>query len=141
MGDANNCGQFKNCADGRGFIFDCPEGLAFNEETYRCDWPDQVKSCDAEAYLGFSCPPAAKGIFGQEEYRSFRSPNDCQRYFVCVDHRPRLNNCGEGRAFNEITNECDGAENVTGCAGPSQYQKVEPTQLNYDQRSNYKFRG
>lgn len=48
MGDSRNCGQFKNCAAGRAFIFDCPEGLAFNAETYRCDWPDQVASCDAE---------------------------------------------------------------------------------------------
>jgi len=30
VGDQNNCGQFKNCVDGRGFIFDCPEGLAWN---------------------------------------------------------------------------------------------------------------
>lgn len=48
MGDATSCGQFKNCVDGRGFIFDCPEGLAFNGDTYRCDWPDQVTTCDAE---------------------------------------------------------------------------------------------
>lgn len=37
-----------NCVEGRGFTFDCPEGLAFNEESYRCDWPDQVPSCDPE---------------------------------------------------------------------------------------------
>lgn len=48
VGDEVNCGQFKNCVDGRGFIFDCPEGLAFNDETYRCDWPDQVSTCNAE---------------------------------------------------------------------------------------------
>lgn len=48
VGDHQNCGQFMNCADGRGYIFDCPEGLAFNPESYRCDWPDQVPDCDAE---------------------------------------------------------------------------------------------
>ncbi|XP_019875627.2 protein obstructor-E [Aethina tumida] len=137
MGDANSCGQFKNCVDGRGFIFDCPEGLAFNEETYRCDWPDQVKSCDPEAYLGFSCPPAPKSFFGQEEYRFFRSPSDCQRYFVCVEGRPRLYNCGEGRAFNDLTNECDGIENVTGCVGANYNSnfKTTPVQLN---NNNYR---
>jgi hypothetical protein len=36
------------CVDGRGYVFDCPEGLAFNQDTYRCDWPDEVESCDAE---------------------------------------------------------------------------------------------
>lgn len=55
MGDARSCGQFKNCVDGRAFIFDCPEGLAFNADTYRCDWPDQVASCDAEGtYFKYS---------------------------------------------------------------------------------------
>lgn len=37
-----------NCVEGRGYTFDCPEGLAFNDESYRCDWPDQVPSCDPE---------------------------------------------------------------------------------------------
>ncbi|XP_012254255.2 protein obstructor-E-like [Athalia rosae] len=118
VGDRVNCGQFMNCADGRGYIFDCPEGLAFNAETYRCDWPDQVNDCDAEAFLGFSCPPAGEGIFRQGEIRSYRSPRDCQRYYVCVDNRPRLQNCGEGYAFSETINACDAAENVTGCEPP-----------------------
>lgn len=48
MSDSRNCGQFINCAFGDGYIFNCPEGLAFNERTYKCDWPDQVESCDAE---------------------------------------------------------------------------------------------
>lgn len=48
LGDANNCGQFMNCAEGRGYTFDCPEGLAYNGDTYRCDWPDQVESCNSE---------------------------------------------------------------------------------------------
>ncbi|XP_017774814.1 PREDICTED: chondroitin proteoglycan 2-like [Nicrophorus vespilloides] len=115
LGDATHCGQFKNCAAGRGYTFDCPEGLAFNSQSYRCDWPDQVPDCDAEAFLGFSCPPVAKG-FLSEEYRYFRSPNDCQRYFVCVSGKPRMYNCGEGLAYNELSRECDGIENVTGCA-------------------------
>lgn len=122
MGDQENCGKFKNCVDGRGYIFDCPEGLAFNEESYRCDWPDKVPSCNAEAYLGFTCPPDARTLglgLGQEEYRYFRSPHDCQRYYICIEGRPRLYNCGEGQAFNELINSCDGVENVTGCAQPS----------------------
>lgn len=65
--------------------------------------------------MGFSCPPEAKSL-GEEEYRFFRSPSDCQRYFICINAKPRLYNCGEGYAFNDIINACDGVENVTGCA-------------------------
>ncbi|KAG5888109.1 hypothetical protein JTB14_023403 [Gonioctena quinquepunctata] len=139
MGDEQNCGQFKNCVDGHAFVFDCPEGLAFNGDSYRCDWPDQVPTCDSEAYLGFTCPQDGRTFgLGQEENRFFRSPRDCQRYFICIENRPRLYNCGEGRAFNDLTNTCDGIENVTGCAVP-QYQEDRkfgpstslPVQSNY----------
>ncbi|CAG9769596.1 unnamed protein product [Ceutorhynchus assimilis] len=130
IGDQNNCGKFKNCVDGRGFEFDCPEGLAWNSETYRCDWPDQVSDCDAEAYLGFTCPPDARQFgLGPEEYRFFRSPQDCQRYFICIESKPRLYNCGEGLAFNDLINACDDVENVTGCAGLTSEFRGAPTKL------------
>ncbi|XP_022912166.2 protein obstructor-E-like [Onthophagus taurus] len=129
IGDEANCGQFKNCVAGRAFTFDCPEGLAFNEESYRCDWPDQVQSCNAEAFLGFTCPPEAK-TFAPSEYKYFRSPNDCQRYFICIENKPRLYNCGEGQAFNDLTNSCDGIENVTGCL-PQYNQNYDQSRRNF----------
>ncbi|XP_034943923.1 protein obstructor-E-like [Chelonus insularis] len=123
IGDEANCGQFINCADGVGHLFNCPEGLAFNSETYRCDWPDQVPDCNVEAFLKFTCPNPAEGdnqyqLFYSES-RFFRNPNDCQQYFICINGHPRLQNCGEGNAFNELINACDSAENVTGCSQPS----------------------
>ncbi|KAJ9586642.1 hypothetical protein L9F63_019744, partial [Diploptera punctata] len=114
LGDSRNCGQFTNCVDGRGYVFDCPEGLAFNQDTYRCDWPDQVESCDAEAFLGFTCPDVPPE-FG-DEYRFYRHPANCQKYFICISGRPRLYSCGEGYAFNDEFGGCDGVENVTGCS-------------------------
>ncbi|XP_059612841.1 protein obstructor-E-like [Phlebotomus argentipes] len=153
LGDASHCGQFMNCVDGRGFTFDCPEGLAFNKDTYRCDWPDQVPDCDAEAFLGFSCPAPPPG-FGPEETRFYRSPHDCQRYFICLDGRPRLHSCGEGNAFNDLTNACDGIENVTSCYNPSTYRQAQPVAIqptrrptsrpalqpvNFDPRGSFRF--
>uniref|UniRef100_A0A1B0D1P0 Chitin-binding type-2 domain-containing protein n=1 Tax=Phlebotomus papatasi TaxID=29031 RepID=A0A1B0D1P0_PHLPP len=145
LGDASHCGQFMNCVNGRGFTFDCPEGLAFNRETYRCDWPDEVPDCDAETFLGFSCPtqPRADG-FGSEETRFYPSPHDCQRYFSCINGRPRLHSCGEGNAFNDLTNSCDGIENVTSCHTQSAYRKIQPvviqsTPTPFPQRTNTPF--
>lgn len=132
--DPADCGRFLNCVEGRGYEFDCPEGLAFNGDLYRCDWPDQVDSCDAERFLGFACPqeadPKAFGL-GEGEYRYYRSAADCQRYFICVNQKPRAYNCGEGRAFNDLINACDGIENVTGCA-PDRlpaYERAGPVDL------------
>lgn len=118
VGDREHCGQFMNCADGRAYIFDCPEGLAFNAESYRCDWPDQVPDCDAEAFLGFRCPEVTENSFLGDAIRFYRSDTDCQRYYICVNGRPRLQNCGEGNAFNDLISACDAAENVTGCEPP-----------------------
>lgn len=48
IGDRANCGQWMNCVNGKSFVFECPEGLAWNSDSYRCDWPDEVEDCDAE---------------------------------------------------------------------------------------------
>lgn len=135
LGDASNCGKFMNCASGVGFEFECPEGLAYNKETYRCDWPDQVADCNAEAYLGFTCPQIQKSPeLGDEEIRSYPSPHDCQRYYVCIKNKPRLLNCGEERAFNPETSACDGVENVTSCASAPPKSKIQQVQLPAESR-------
>lgn len=141
---AAECGQFTNCVDGRSFTFDCPEGLAFSVDTYRCDWPDMVPDCDAEAFLGFRCPQEnVDPFFGQQEFTYFRSPVDCQRYYMCINSKPRLFNCGIGNAYNDLTSTCDGIENVTYCT-PDVIQrsafKAEPIQGYQDKQltSNYK---
>ncbi|XP_058819201.1 protein obstructor-E [Topomyia yanbarensis] len=114
VGDRSHCGQFMNCDNGVGYVLDCPYGLAFNSATYQCDWPDLVEDCDADAFLGFKCPPQADGLIAP--IRFYRAPDNCQKYFICVDDRPRVNLCAPDYAFNELTNACDGIENVTGCA-------------------------
>lgn len=135
MGDASNCGKFKNCASGVAFEFECPEGLAYNKDTYRCDWPDQVADCNVEAYLGFTCPQIQKSAeLGDEETRSYPSPHDCYHYYVCIKNKPRLLNCGEERAFNPETSACDGAENVTSCASAPSRPKIQQIELPAESR-------
>lgn len=121
-----------NCVNGRGFMFDCPEGLAFSQETYRCEWPDQVSDCDAEAFVGFTCPPEAR----TEEVNHFsfyRHTGDCQVYYICLENRPRMYRCGEGKLFNDLTNQCDGAENVTTC-GSAGFRAATPKQVPIQQQ-------
>ncbi|XP_017474692.1 PREDICTED: peritrophin-1 isoform X1 [Rhagoletis zephyria] len=122
MGDSRNCGKFKNCASGRGFVLDCPDGLAWNKDTYKCDWPDQVPDCDAEAFLGFKCPPpkpSPKGQFigePEQEYDFYPSSDNCQVYFICIEGRPRRIACDEASAFNPETKSCDDIDNVPNCS-------------------------
>lgn len=66
------------------------------------------------AFLGFRCPEVKESPFLGGEIRFYRSTHDCQHYYICVNGHPRLLNCGEGNAFNELIDACDAAENVTG---------------------------
>lgn len=122
-GDPTKCGRYRNCAHGVATLTKCPEGLAFNVDTYQCDWPDQVADCDSEAYLGFTCP-SVDSIGGPEssvdvspegELRYFRHPDSCKKYFVCVNGHPRLYNCGKYLAFNIETKGCDFYTKVPEC--------------------------
>ncbi|XP_055905126.1 protein obstructor-E isoform X2 [Eupeodes corollae] len=120
IGDASQCGQYKNCAHGVASLTKCPEGLAFNSDTYQCDWPDQVGDCDAEAFLGFTCPAVVRteeetAAEFEEVLRYYRKPESCSHYFVCVKDRPRLYSCGKYLAFNEETGLCDFYTKVSEC--------------------------
>lgn len=66
-------------------------------------------------FLGFRCPDEQQNYSVYTSgVKYFRNRNDCQRYFICLNGRPRLQNCGVGRAFDETTGVCDAAVNVTG---------------------------
>ena len=81
-------------------------GLAFNQKTYQCDWPDQVEDCDPAAFLGFTCPPQTNGI-RTLGFRYYPKENDCGRYFMCYKGLPRLLACTGGTAFNPDISACD----------------------------------
>lgn len=113
---SSECGYFYTCVDGREFVFNCPEGLAFSSLTYRCEYADESPDCDAEAYLGFSCPnePAASQVLALG-VPSYRSPRDCRKFFLCAGRSPRLQTCELGKVFNEEISGCDEPETVRGC--------------------------
>ncbi|XP_049886948.1 protein obstructor-E-like [Pectinophora gossypiella] len=117
LGDARNCSGFRNCVNGVGYDFTCPEGLAWSSETYRCEWPDTVADCDAEAFLGFRCPevPQSRELGPPAGFRFYRSDVNCQKYFLCIEGRPRALSCGGDSAFDDLTSTCVSAEEVAAC--------------------------
>lgn len=44
-----------------------------------------------------------------------RSPSDCQKYFLCIDGKPRRLTCGGYSAFDELTESCVAADEVEDC--------------------------
>lgn len=83
-----SCGEYVNCVDGREYQFKCPEGLAWDPDSWRCDWPDLVPSCNAEGtsyshqkhnflpltvhlleFFGFKCPAVDPStLYGDPRY-------------------------------------------------------------------------
>ncbi|XP_055925408.1 protein obstructor-E-like [Argiope bruennichi] len=113
---SGSCTQYIRCAWGEPNITDCEEGLAYNDDTHSCIWPDQVPGCDSEAIVGFKCPSQLTGLSSKfYPFPRYPHPNDCQKLIVCVNDQPRLLNCGYGSAFNLETYTCDALENVPDC--------------------------
>jgi len=81
-GNPAKCGVYRNCAHGVATITKCPEGLAFNVESYQCDWPDLAADCNPEQFLGFTCPPVEK-TDGEPEVDT--SPEGVLRYYSHPD--------------------------------------------------------
>ncbi|CAG9783135.1 unnamed protein product [Diatraea saccharalis] len=69
-----DCGAYRMCIEGVSSEMTCPVGLAFNSELSRCDWPDLVPSCDADAYLGFKCPDAPLDTNGKPKIVNYKCP-------------------------------------------------------------------
>ncbi|KAF7494376.1 hypothetical protein SSS_05849 [Sarcoptes scabiei] len=119
--DREDCRKFYACDDGRAFLMSCPLGLAYDEMTGTCSWPDMVEGCRSEEMLRFICPePNEYEIL---DYGDPRYPtSDCRKFVVCIQSEihgqrtPRLLGCEEGLVFNPNTRECDYPENVPACS-------------------------
>ncbi|XP_004928563.1 protein obstructor-E-like [Bombyx mandarina] len=109
-----NCGQYRTCVGGRAFDMVCPPGLAFNPDFSRCDWADLVPSCDAEKFLGFTCPPAPLDAIGNplNNVINYKYEGNCYYFFSCEQNRARLLSCDIGLAFDPTTGRCVDADRV-----------------------------
>ncbi|KAJ6223244.1 hypothetical protein RDWZM_001789 [Blomia tropicalis] len=129
--DREDCRKFYACDDGRAFAMSCPLGLAYDELTGTCNWPDMVEGCRGEEMLRFTCPdPYENDIL---DYGDPRYPtSDCRKFVVCVlsdlygSRTPRLLGCEEGLVFNPESKSCDYPENVPKCAN---YYDTNPSAL------------
>ncbi|CAK1548351.1 unnamed protein product [Leptosia nina] len=115
----NDCGQYRFCLDGKPIEMECPTGLAFNPDSGRCDWPGHVKSCNVEAFLGFTCPPATYDESGDAIVTNHRYKGNCYAFYSCkAGGHPRLLSCDAGLAFDEASGRCEDSDRVK-CAKTS----------------------
>jgi len=113
--DESDCRVFWSCWGGEAKKYECSPGLAFDETNRVCTWADKVDRCQKkEVAEGFSCPESAVAE-SAGTYTRHGHPEDCRKFFVCIEGTPRMYGCELGVVFNLETLNCDDPENVPGC--------------------------
>lgn len=117
--DEERCDVFWSCWNGDSNKYSCAPGLAYDREARVCMWADQVPECKVtETQGGFKCPLASAnpnpGTFSRHAH-----PEDCRKYYVCLDNSPREYGCPIGTVFkigaDEYSGQCTDPEGVDGC--------------------------
>ncbi|CAH0722407.1 unnamed protein product, partial [Brenthis ino] len=109
---SEDCSQYIMCIDGIAVNMNCPTGLAFNPDVAQCDWPEHIPGCNANAYLGFTCPPPSKDESGNSIVTNHRYEGDCYAFFSCTDGKAHLLSCDMGLAFDAVSGHCVDADLV-----------------------------
>ncbi|XP_052737177.1 protein obstructor-E-like [Bicyclus anynana] len=103
---SNDCGQYRMCVEGRATDMFCPTGLAFNPTSSRCEWPENVPSCNLENFLGYKCPPAELDRTGNPIVTNHKYEKSCYEFYSCVNGNARLLSCDVGYAFDAHLSRC-----------------------------------
>ncbi|XP_023242388.1 LOW QUALITY PROTEIN: uncharacterized protein LOC111640596 [Centruroides sculpturatus] len=116
-----NCNKFVHCSNWMPYVKDCPAGLHYNPKLKVCDWPDNA-GCGKEPDETPDVPIGECNC----DCCFTPDPNDCQKYFLCLDEKLYHHECGEGLHFNKVIENCDYPENVNCSITTTTTQKFIP---------------
>ncbi|NP_001165854.1 cuticular protein analogous to peritrophins 3-D1 precursor [Nasonia vitripennis] len=118
--DSDSCSTtYIKCAYGEPHQAHCDAGLAYDDKSHTCVWPDQlIPYCNPEAVVGFKCPakPPTGAAARFWPFPRFPVPGDCGRLITCVEGHPRLITCGEDKLFDSETLSCLDKDELPHCA-------------------------
>ncbi|KAF5277348.1 hypothetical protein FQA39_LY06161 [Lamprigera yunnana] len=117
--DEKKCDVFWSCWNGESSRYQCPPGLAYDRDDRVCKWSDQVPECKAEEVGGgFACPAPGE-ITNSGTFSRHAHPDDCRKYYICLEGVPREYGCPIGTVFKigdaDGTGNCEDPEDVPGC--------------------------
>uniref|UniRef100_A0A224XVN1 Putative peritrophin n=1 Tax=Panstrongylus lignarius TaxID=156445 RepID=A0A224XVN1_9HEMI len=111
--------NYIKCADGYPYLNHCDPGLAYDDKTHSCNWPDLLlDQCNPEAVVGFKCPDKVDPHSISAKFAPFPRysiPGDCEHLVTCVNGFPRLISCEDGKVLDETTLTCEEPEHVPSC--------------------------
>lgn len=91
------CTKYVLCYAGTPVVRECCDGLQYNAETDRCDFPQYVDCVDDMCTI-FNNP---------KDITFLSSKAACDKYYVCMDGMAFARNCSKGLQFNPECNCCD----------------------------------
>lgn len=74
-GDATNCGDYVNCVDGNPYLMKCPESLAWDAQSWNCNFADLVPTCNAEGKRFIATDQMGRAPFSENLSRRLEKGN------------------------------------------------------------------
>uniref|UniRef100_A0A1I8M7T4 Chitin-binding type-2 domain-containing protein n=1 Tax=Musca domestica TaxID=7370 RepID=A0A1I8M7T4_MUSDO len=109
------CTKYVLCYAGTPVVRECCDGLQYNAETDRCDFPQYV-----------DCVDNMCTIFNDPTNITFlASKAYCDKYYVCVDGQANARNCSNGLQFNTECDCCDFPSKVN-CTISTLQRNIKP---------------
>jgi len=96
LDDVNDCSKYYTCMGQKAYPGDCPAGLHFSSITQRCDDPAKTQ-----------CFPKCNATL--KFYNYYKT---CEKFVLCFDGVPVIQECADNLQFNALTDRCDYARNV-----------------------------
>ncbi|XP_017071268.1 chitin-binding domain protein cbd-1 [Drosophila eugracilis] len=108
-----DCSAYISCNDSCADLEYCPGGKVFNSPLFICDTPEAV-ICEP---LPYPTPPSteipSENPCNAKENNTFLpSSEDCNKFFLCVNHQSEVYQCPGEMLFNPDLNICDYKDNV-----------------------------
>ncbi|KAH8270061.1 hypothetical protein KR018_003463, partial [Drosophila ironensis] len=109
------CTKYVLCFDGTPVLRECSDGLQYNSQIDRCDYPQYV-DCVDNLCIRQNNP---------EDIVYIASKAHCDKYYVCLNGQPITRNCSYGLQFNNQTKACDFRSKVN-CDVESLQRNIQP---------------
>ncbi|XP_043210478.1 chondroitin proteoglycan 2-like [Amphibalanus amphitrite] len=114
----DDCGSFYMCSHGAAYLVICMPGLWFNNNTWTCDYPQNVQ-CNPSGTSAATGVKALLSVRQQMEVANdcpavdgtyptlLPNPANCSTFYMCSHGVPYLYTCPAGLHFNKYTSTCD----------------------------------
>ncbi|XP_030375337.1 probable chitinase 10 [Scaptodrosophila lebanonensis] len=109
------CSKYVLCYNNQAVLRQCQDGLQYNAETDRCDFPQFVDCVDN------LCSP----VNNPNDITYIPSKAQCDKYYVCVNAIPHSQLCAGGLQFNPKCNCCDFPSNAE-CTITALQRNIKP---------------